>query len=270
MQGKMPRPSTQNPTNEKNIQIPNITNLSQDGIPKINLGDIANLNEILKNINKLNHINMDPNPRSICNRIPKAPSPIKEDPVVDELLAKSSLYQYTFNPDWYEEYFKTQFRPEQMKCTTPNYARIVELRDYLNRKNPRHPNPADIIEFFRTAKGSLKDNGILVQIGSIKKFFTWISHKQDSNGHMMYPDIIGLRPECFVVNPMIRILNQKVRSEQNPNARPTLDLLTDFIKDKTQNGGNVVINLETFLEYLKNLFHISEPEIKKPSKKAKR
>lgn len=269
MQDKIPKIIPQNPTNEKNPQIPNVTNLSQDGVPKINLGDIANLNEILKNINKLNHINMDPNPRSICNRIPKGPSPIKEDPVVDEILAKSSLYQYTFNPDWYEEYFKTQFEPEQMNFATPNYARMLELRDYLNKKNPRHPNPADIIDFFRTAKGSLTDNGIMKQIGIIKKFFTWISHKQDQNGHMLYPNIIGMRPKWFVVNPMIRTLNQKVRSDQNPNARPTLDLLTDFIKDKTQNGGNVVINLEAFLEYLQKRFDIAKPpvQIQKKSKK---
>ena len=269
MQDKIPKIIPQKPTNEKNPQIPNLMNFSQDGIPKINLGDIANMSELLANISKLNHINMDPNPRSICNRIPKGPSPIKEDPVVDEILAKSSLYQYTFNPDWYEEYIEENIPENKRTSQDHEYPRIIELRDYLNKKNPRHPNPADIIDFFRTAKCSLTDNGIMKQIGIIKKFFTWISHKQDSNGHMLYPDIIGMRPKWFVVNPMIRTLNQKVRSEQNPNAKPTLSLLTDFIKDKTQNGGNVVINLEAFLEYLQKRFDIAKPpvQIQKKAKK---
>ena len=185
----------------------------------------------------------------------------QDESVINEVLDRSQFNTHTFDPNWYDEYLKKVIPPGRQHSRNPQYARLIELKDYLNKKNPYHPNPANILDFFMWAKGKLNSIGIYGQVNVFNHFFTWVSQKKDNDDRILYPNIMG---KIHMKNNIDSIMN-RLRRECNLQRmynvdvpHPTLDYFIKFLQEQEQSNSTSVVTFRTFVEYLECLFNLNE------------
>lgn len=309
MYNKVTKPNNSTTNNKRLSQLPKLPSLilpPQGNIPKVNLGNPTNNNmppllseedieKIIRNLNLVSNSDINTesdsaeSDRDIPEKMPDDHAVINQIktifeagvPEKEQIFIQSQFNKFTFNPNWYDEYIEENIPENKRTSQNHEYPRIIELRDYLNKKNPNHPNPANIIDFFMWAKGKNSNKFIHEQIGIFQKLFTWISAKEDANKKQIYPNIIGKRPylKNYDMNYIMDKLKQEweiqhdagvkepkpalnhlvkfMQEQENKAALPIVDRIIKFIQEK-KNKVALPITFGEFIQYLQEKFTKSQ------------
>lgn len=289
MYNKVTKPNNSTINNKRLPQLPSLILPPQGNIPKVNLGnptnnmqpllseeDIKKMMESLYLISKDN-INTESDSEESDGVIPeKIPNEndvinhkkaiLEEGDPEERIFTQSQFNKSTFNPNWYDEYIEKNIPEGRRIYQDYDYPRIIELRDYLNKKNPNHPNPANIIDFFMWAKGTNSNHFIHRQLGTFQSLFTWVTKQKDGDGNQIYPDVIGYRPRLkdYDMNYIMDKLKQEYKTQSDAgvkNPKPTLNHLIKFMQEKEEqkeknekNKAALQVTLGEFLQYLQKKF----------------
>ena len=184
----------------------------------------------------------------------------------NNILEQSIFNQYTFDFDWVDKYVNEEIKNEAQDDKNVTYFAPYKLNRYLKFSTIRHPNPANIIDFFIVTVPGNSEEYLHKYILALQKLFEWTDPQKDSNKPMLYPNIIGNfmrkgaghRHQVPKLKPIIRALKivcNSVYKNKRLLSKPLItDHLINFIKIEQrkpiQNRSN--INLENFIRYLQD------------------
>ena len=179
------------------------------------------------------------------------------------IKGNNQLKTASFQNIWFEQFTKdikkTESRPRKKFINQPQH--IKALHDYINKdEETLKINPSHILDFFIIKKADIAEKNINTYLSTYRRLFKWTAIKENTDGSMYYPDIIGSRLGQQILGQLIPILRNEYEKQaligQAPK-HPTSKYFEDFMKTiETPDDGVTAITFENFIKYLQKLFNI--------------
>ena len=179
------------------------------------------------------------------------------------IKGNNQLKTASFKNEWFEQFTKDMKKIESksMKKLSNQPRHIKALCDYINKDaETLKINPSHILDFFVIKKADIAEKNINNYLSTYRRLFKWTAIKENKDGSMYYPDIIGSHLRQQILGQLIPILRHEYEKQaligQAPK-HPTSEYFKNFMQTiKNPDDGVTAITFENFIKYLQKLFNI--------------
>lgn len=184
------------------------------------------------------------------------------------IKGNKQLETASFNVNWFD-----QFWEDMKKAGLPSSYNVQQkytkaLQQYLTKNvSTLRINPSHILDFCVVEKSNILEESLHKYLATYQGLFKWTAIKENTDGSMYYPDIMGLLPRRGILGQLIPILRDEYDRQTaigKAPQHPTSKYFEDFMRTiSNPDDGATAVNFENFINYLKVLknIHIDSEDI---------